>query len=141
MEVQQLQTEVETLKSKLKEFGIGYDKVVLEQASLNLTLQKQQTEIIQGMMETNQSRQQTDVKLSDLYQKASDAISEIRVEIAGLKRKEEHSSGSGSLLHVKNMIPEKLTKTEEWKSWKEDIEDFCDAYPQAATLIREYIEA
>ena len=24
---------------------------------------------------------------------------------------------------------------------EEDIEDFCDAYPQAATLIREYIEA
>ena len=54
------------------------------------------------------------------------------VELAALKERMEKAEvaaqgqGKGRLIQAKQMVPRVLTKQEEWKVWKSEVEDYCE---------------
>ena len=72
----------------------------------------------------------------DLYNKANVSIGSMSTNMQQLEArmmtteaKSSDSAGGGgsrSLLHAKNMLPDKLEKQEGWRQWKSDVEDYCE---------------
>ena len=54
------------------------------------------------------------------------------VELAALRERMERAEvagqgqGKGRLIQAKQMVPRVLTKQEEWKVWKSEVEDYCE---------------
>ena len=54
------------------------------------------------------------------------------VELATVKERMEKAQaaaqgqGTTRLIHAKQMVPRVLTKQEEWKVWKSEVEDYCE---------------
>ena len=66
--------------------------------------------------------------LRELHNNADAAIRMLKMDLEETKEKmnEEGSATTKSLMQTKNMLPEKLVKTDEWKAWKADVEDYCE---------------
>ena len=66
--------------------------------------------------------------LQELYAKASGAIGELkaRVEKVVGNREMGKDGKRKSLIQAKDLVPDKLAKQEEWKTWRSDVEDYCE---------------
>ena len=40
--------------------------------------------------------------------------------------KEHENKKEKTLMHVKNLIPSKLDKTEDWRKWRQEVEDYTE---------------
>ena len=70
----------------------------------------------------------TESDLKQLYNVADDAIRSANIKIGELSvGRSERSEQKWHLTRPKDLTPGTLTKEEEWKRWKEDIEDYVDA--------------
>ena len=65
------------------------------------------------------------IQLQNLYERTA-------VELAALKERMEKAEAAaqgqrkGRLIEAKQMVPRVLTKQEEWKVWKSEVEDYCE---------------
>ena len=93
--------------------------------------ERQQTELQLAMKnEVSAEVQNIAGGLRGLYEQAAKAVGELQVRLEKVEVKVEASGEGGrkgkSLIHPKNMSPDKLAKQEDWKSWKSDVEDYCE---------------
>ena len=69
---------------------------------------------------------------TELYTEANDAVVQLKARVAALemelegKEKDGEGSRKKSLISMKQMLPSVMTKEEEWRSWKSDMEDYCE---------------
>ena len=65
------------------------------------------------------------IQLQNLYERTA-------VELAALEERMEKAEaaaqgqGKGRLIQARQMVPRVLTKQEEWKVWKSEVEDYCE---------------
>ena len=67
--------------------------------------------------------------LRELYSKADTAIGSLLTRVQVLEVLRDHGSKEKkekSLLHEKDMKPDKLNKEEDWRQWKADVEDYVE---------------
>ena len=67
--------------------------------------------------------------LQDLYKKTEAAVVGLANRVQGLETNYQGNAGKDkkkSLLHMKDMLPKELTKDEEWRKWKADVEDYVE---------------
>ena len=82
--------------------------------------------------------------LRELYQQVSDAIGKLasRVEALEVGRSAEREKPRRSLVELKDMKPEVLSKDEDWKRWKSEIEDYCsEAFDGMKDILEKVREA
>ena len=79
--------------------------------------------------------------LQDLYKKTEAAVVGLTNRVLGLEVNYNENPHKGkkklSLLHVKDMRPKELTKDEEWRRWKADVEDYVE---EAAPGMKDQLE-
>ena len=70
-------------------------------------------------------------EIVNVWGQASSAVGELRgriqeLEMGGVGEGGSKGGGKGGYLLMKNMVPEVLSKDEEYRGWKEDTEDYLD---------------
>ena len=71
-------------------------------------------------------------KIHELYEVANASIGLLTGRVGVLEAKDSegqfgYPGSSKSLVPAKHMVPSKLSKVEEWKRWKVDLEDYAEA--------------
>ncbi len=101
----------------------------LEELREKLVLYEAQQEEAARTMRTEVATQVGQVAegLRDLYSKADAALIKLARRIDELEAKDGGGGGKPkSLLNTKTMTLEKLEKTDEWRKWKADLEDYSE---------------
>ena len=112
-----LNEEVQTLKSKLH----IYEE---QQGNMMQDMKVQVAVEVKNVMEHMQEvYRQSHVAVTDLHHRLT--VMEGRVKEVEDARKTHEATKKG-LIPPKNILPDKLAKTEEWKGWKSDVEDYCE---------------
>jgi len=90
------------------------------------TYEEQQAKQAEEMREAV-AREVTKVStgLTDLYSKTAAAVSDLEAKIRKLEGSYGGKAGR-TLLNLKNAQPDKLSKNDEWRQWKSDVEDYCE---------------
>jgi len=92
--------------------------------------EKQQKEIMDHMkVEVNQEVQKVAGDLRTLYTQVSEAMNTLVKRVDKLENvMNNQAKVKKSLINPKHILPDKLTKTDEWKQWKSDVEDYCQEH-------------
>ena len=110
-------SDIETVRNELVELTRKLSVFEQQQNALIENVNKQVTEEVGKVT----------VGLQELYGQASEAIAELRNRLERVEGTgETRAPNRKSLVHAKSIIPEKITKKEEWKQWKSDVEDYCE---------------
>ena len=110
-------SDIETVRNELVELTRKLSVFEQQQNALIENVNKQVTEEVGKVT----------VGLQELYGQASEAIAELRNRLERVENTgEARTQNRKSLVHAKSIIPEKITKKEEWKQWKSDVEDYCE---------------
>ena len=64
--------------------------------------------------------------LRDLCGKADIAIVNLELRVQSLEQQKPAATDNRTLLNAKDMKPSVLTKDEDWRRWKSDIEDYAE---------------
>ena len=66
--------------------------------------------------------------LRDLYKKTEAAVINLENRVTGLERFYAGNWGKDkkSTLHAKDMKPKELSKDDEWRRWRSDVEDYAE---------------
>ena len=110
-ETSTLMTTIDSVNAELVNIKDAMTKMntgnIAEHATLNT-----KTDMLQKFME----------KIKDDIIADMKSIKDQAEEEEKTKRKDKEKS----LMHCKDMKPEKLTKAEQWRSWREDAQDYCE---------------
>jgi hypothetical protein len=53
-------------------------------------------------------------------------LEEVTKKYDVIKDKEQDGKKEKSLMHIKNLVPSKLEKTEDWRKWRQEVEDYTE---------------
>ena len=94
------------------------------QGSINLEVR---TEIEAANTRYDQLYNATEASLQDVNVKLDQLTTQVQqVATGGAGTGGGGKSGRSSLLPAKILLPEKLSKQEEWRQWRSDVEDYCE---------------
>ena len=108
MAVDELKADLADLRKKLQVYETQQEKIVAEMKS-QLTIEV--AAVATGLRE--------------LYEKVGTTVQQMEHRLVSLEKR-DGTKGHRSLISAKHMTPEKLTKPEEWRNWKSDVEDYCE---------------
>ena len=119
--MQDVERQIEALRTHID------DSVVKIEQSRVYNLQQIETETTK----LNQIAEQASARLQDLYGKTETHLTALMARVAKLEDDSGTVPREGNnpkhLVQAKHMLPSKLSKAEDWRRWRTDVEDFAEA--------------
>ena len=122
--VAELETNLLNLRKELNAYA----------ADIETTRRRSMELIEEKTMETQRASELANAKVHELYEIANSTIGVLAGRVQDLEnasnrddRQFGHPDSQKSLVPAKQMVPSKLSKVEEWKRWRIDLEDYAEA--------------